>query len=85
MVERFFAEITRKRISCGAFKSVAELKSARFLSMQSPWTQDDGDIVRGGIACLDAAASVRFQYATQSNPSPGWTRWGFQVLVTVSR
>ncbi len=29
MVERFFAEITRKRIRRGAFKSVAELKSAR--------------------------------------------------------
>ena len=28
MVERFFAEITRKRIRRGAFKSVAELKSA---------------------------------------------------------
>jgi transposase len=28
MVERFFAEITRKRIRRGAFKSVAQLKSA---------------------------------------------------------
>jgi transposase len=28
MVERFFAEITRNRIRRGAFKSVAELKSA---------------------------------------------------------
>jgi hypothetical protein len=28
MVERFFAEITRKRIRRGTFKSVAELKSA---------------------------------------------------------
>ena len=28
MVERFFAEITRKRIRRGAFKSVAELKDA---------------------------------------------------------
>jgi hypothetical protein len=27
MVERFFAEITRKRIRRGAFKSVAKLKS----------------------------------------------------------
>ena len=28
MVKRFFAEITRKRIRRGAFKSVAQLKSA---------------------------------------------------------
>ena len=28
MVERFFAEITRKRIRRGAFKSVAELEQA---------------------------------------------------------
>ena len=28
MVERFFAEITRKRIRRGAFKSVAELEGA---------------------------------------------------------
>jgi hypothetical protein len=28
MVERFFAEITRKRIRRGAFKSVAELQAA---------------------------------------------------------
>jgi hypothetical protein len=28
MVERFFAEITRKRIRRGAFKSIAELQAA---------------------------------------------------------
>ena len=35
MVERFFAEITRKRIRRGAFKSVAELKDAIMLYLEN--------------------------------------------------
>jgi hypothetical protein len=36
MVERFFAEITQNRIRRGAFKSVAELKSAVMECQKKP-------------------------------------------------
>jgi transposase len=53
MVERFFAEITRKRIRRGAFKSVAELKSAimEYLEKHNVdpkpfiWTKSAGQIL----------------------------------------
>ena len=53
MVERFFAEITRKRIRRGAFKSVDELESAIMEYLQSHnadpkpfiWTKSTGEIL----------------------------------------
>ncbi len=53
MVERFFAEITRKRIRRGAFKSVAELKGAimEYLEHHNAdpkpfiWTKSAGEIL----------------------------------------
>jgi hypothetical protein len=53
MVERFFAEITRKRIRRGAFNSVAELKGAimRYLENHNAdpkpfiWTKSAGQIL----------------------------------------
>ena len=53
MVERFFAEITRKRIRRGAFKSVAELKSVimQYLDNHNAdpkpfiWTKSAGEIL----------------------------------------
>jgi hypothetical protein len=53
MVERFFAEITRNRIRRGAFKSVAELKSAimKYLENHNAdpkpfiWTKSAGEIL----------------------------------------
>ena len=54
MVERFFAEITRKRIRRGAFKSVAELKSAIMEYLENHnadpkpfiWTASVGKIIK---------------------------------------
>src|SRR5437762_4323061 len=53
MVERFFAEITRKRIRRGAFKSVAELKNAIMEYLENHnadpkpiiWTKSAGQIL----------------------------------------
>lgn len=53
MVERFFAEITRKRIRRGVFKSVAELESAitEYLENHNAdpkpfiWTKSAGEIL----------------------------------------
>src|SRR6202043_1574628 len=53
MVERFFAEITRKRIRRGAFKSVAELESAISTYLENHnadpkpfiWTKSAGEIL----------------------------------------
>ena len=53
MVERFFAEITRKRIRRGVFKSVEELKSAimEYLEKHNAdpepfiWTKSAGQIL----------------------------------------
>jgi transposase len=53
MVERFFAEITRKRIRRGTFKSVAELKSAIMDYLENHnadpkpfvWTKSAGEIL----------------------------------------
>ena len=53
MVERFFAEITRKRIRRGAFKSVAELKGAIMEYLENHnadpkpfvWTKSAGEIL----------------------------------------
>ena len=53
MVERFFAEITRKRIRRGAFKSVAELKDAIIEYLENHnadpkpfiWTKSAGQIL----------------------------------------
>jgi len=53
MVERFFAEITRKRIRRGAFKSVAELQSAIIDYLENHnadpkpfvWTKSAGEIL----------------------------------------
>src|SRR6266705_1012011 len=53
MVERFFAEITRKRIRRGAFKSLAELKSAIMEYLENHnadpkpfvWTKSAGQIL----------------------------------------
>ena len=53
MVERFFAEITRKRIRRGVFKSVAELKSAIMEYLENHnadpkpfvWTKSAGEIL----------------------------------------
>jgi len=53
MVERFFAEITRKRIRRGAFSSVAELKSAIMEYLENHnadpipfvWTKSAGEIL----------------------------------------
>lgn len=53
MVERFFAEITRNRIRRGAFKSVAELKSAIMQYLENHnadpkpfiWTKSAGEIL----------------------------------------
>ena len=53
MVERFFAEITRNRIRCGAFKSVAELRSAILEYLENhnadpkpfTWTKSAGEIL----------------------------------------
>jgi hypothetical protein len=53
MVERFFAEITRKRIRRGAFESVVELKSSIVEYLEnhnaSPkpfvWTKSAGEIL----------------------------------------
>ena len=54
MVERFFAEITRKRIRRGVFKSVAELKSAIMEYLENHnadpkpfiWTKPAGEILK---------------------------------------
>jgi hypothetical protein len=56
MVERFFAEITRKRIRRGTFKSVAELKSAIMEHLENHnadpkpfiWTKSAGQNPRKG-------------------------------------
>ena len=53
MIGRFFAEITRKRIRCGAFSSVAELKSAIMEYLENynadpkpfVWTKSAGEIL----------------------------------------
>lgn len=53
MVERFFGEITRKRIRRGVFKSVAELESAIMLYLENHnaapkpfvWTKSAGEII----------------------------------------
>ena len=53
MVERFFGEITRKRIRRGVFKSVAELESAIMLYLENHnaapkpfvWTKSAGEIL----------------------------------------
>jgi transposase len=54
MVERFFGEITRKRIRRGVFKSVAELESAIMLYLENHnatpkpfvWTKSAGEILK---------------------------------------
>ncbi|MBV9251853.1 MAG: IS630 family transposase, partial [Acetobacteraceae bacterium] len=53
MVERFFAEITRKRIRRGVFSSVAELKDAIMAYLENHnanpkpfvWTKSAGEIL----------------------------------------
>ncbi|MBV9251852.1 MAG: IS630 family transposase, partial [Acetobacteraceae bacterium] len=53
MVERFFAEITRKRIRRGVFSSVAELKDAIMAYLENynanpkpfVWTKSAGEIL----------------------------------------
>jgi transposase len=53
MVERFFAEITRKRIRRGVFRSVAELQSAIMEYLENHnadpkpfiWTKSAGEIL----------------------------------------
>jgi transposase len=65
MVERFFAEITRKRIRRGAFKSVAELKSAIMEYLENHnadpkpfiWTKSAGQILEK-VARAKQAVSI---------------------------
>jgi transposase len=65
MVERFFAEITRKRIRRGAFQSVAELKSAimEYLEKHNAdpkpfiWTKSAGQILEKVASAKQALES----------------------------
>ena len=67
MVERFFAEITRKRIRRGIFKSVAELKSAimDYLDHHNDnpkpfiWTKSAGEILEKVARAKQAFESAR--------------------------
>jgi transposase len=66
MVERFFAEITRKRIRRGVFKSVAELKSAivEYLENHNAdpkpfvWTKSAGEILEKVARAKQALESL---------------------------
>jgi transposase len=66
MVERFFAEITRKRIRRGAFKSVAELETAIMAYLDSHnanpkpfvWTKSAGQILEKVAKAKQALESV---------------------------
>jgi len=59
MVERFFAEITRKRIRRGVFKSVDELESAIMEYLENHnadpkpfiWTKSAGEILEKSRPC----------------------------------
>jgi hypothetical protein len=65
MVERFFADITRKRIRLGAFKSVAELESAimEYLNKHNAdpkpfiWTKSAGEILEKVVRAKQALES----------------------------
>ncbi len=65
MVERFFAEITRKRIRRGAFKSVDELKRAIMEYLESHndrpkpfvWTKTAGEIFEKVVPAKQALES----------------------------
>src|SRR6185295_14423854 len=65
MVERFFAEITRKRIRRGAFSSVAELKSAIMEYLENHnadpkpfvWAKSAGEILEKVTRAKQALAS----------------------------
>ena len=65
MVERFFAEITRKRIRRGAFKSVAELQSAIIDYLENHnadpkpfvWTKSPGEILENVARAKQALES----------------------------
>ena len=66
MVERFFADITRNRIRRGAFKSVAELKSAIMDYLENHnadpkpfiWTKSTGEILEKVARAKQALKSV---------------------------
>jgi transposase len=66
MVERFFAEITEKRIRRGAFKSVAELENAIMHYLQNHnanpkpfvWTKSAGEILEKVTRAKQALESV---------------------------
>ena len=66
MVERFFAEITRKRIRRGTFKSVAELKSAIMEYLENHnadpkpfiWTKSAGEILEKVARAKQALESL---------------------------
>ena len=69
MVERFFAEITRYRIRRGAFKSVADLKSAimDYLNKHNAdpkpfiWTKSAGEILEKVARAKQALESQHYR------------------------
>jgi hypothetical protein len=78
MVGRFFAEITRDRIRRGAFKSVAELKTAimEFLEKHNAdpqpfiWTKSAGRIGAGRHEVQDEIARVLGRRARSKRSRP---------------
>lgn len=74
LVERFFAEITRKRIRRGAFASVAELETAiedyllRHNADPKPfvWTKSADVILKKERRALDALAAIKGDQASES-------------------
>jgi hypothetical protein len=74
LVERFFAELTAKRIRRGAFKSVAELEDAiddylmRHNADSKPfaWTKPIGDIRARGCRALEKLRSLQGDQASES-------------------
>ncbi len=74
LVERFFAEITRKRIRRGAFANVAELEAAiedyllRHNADPKPfvWTKSAEVILKKERRALDALAAIKGDQASES-------------------
>jgi hypothetical protein len=74
LVERFFAEITRKRIRRGAFASVAELEAAiqDYLLHHNAdpkpfvWTKSAEVILKNERRALEALDAVRGNQASES-------------------
>src|SRR4030095_7294644 len=80
MVERFFAEITRKRIRRGAFKSVAELKSAilKYLENHNAnpkpfvWTKSASQILEKVVRVKQVLESQHYVISREERVLPGY-------------